>query len=158
MALPIAWDGSFSFLTGELGADQNMSLRLTAGIYPASFPDLYGADATLLVKAWLASALLYEGGGVSLEWRRIGNAWLWTPLMNVMWGVQVWLTNSVAVFLEVRSLDTLPPRLVLSPSVSLGMTLGLGTVRPSPSWIDEYYLWVLVGLGVGALLVYYPRT
>jgi hypothetical protein len=157
-ALPIAWQDSFSFLTGEFGAEENMALRLTVGTYPADFPDRYEADATLLVKAWLGPAVLYGGGGLSLEWKRIGDAWLWTPLMNIMCGVQFWLTGSVAVSLEARSLDKLPARWILSPELCLGTTLALGPIRPSQAGPDAYYLWVLVGLGVAALLVYYPRT
>ncbi len=49
VALPVSWQDSFSFLTGELGVDENMALRLTVGTYPASFPDRYEADAALLV-------------------------------------------------------------------------------------------------------------
>ncbi len=157
-ALPVSWQDSFSFLTGELGADENMALRLTLGTYPASFPDRYEADASLLIKAWPGSTALYGGGGLSLEWKRIGDAWLWTPLMNVMCGVQFWLTDSVAVSLEVRSLDKLPARWILSPEFCLGTTLALGPIRLSQARPDAYYLWALVGLGVAALLIYYPRT
>ena len=158
VALPIAWQDSFSFLTGEFGVEENMALRLTVGTYPASFPDRYEADAALLVKAWLGPAVLYGGGGLSLEWKRIGDAWLWTPLMNVMCGVQFWLTGSVALSLEARSLDKLPAGWILSPELCLGTTLALGPIRSSQAGPDAYYLWVLVGLGVAALLVYYPRT
>ena len=157
-ALPVSWQDSFSFLTGELGVDENMALRLTVGTYPADFPNRYEADAALLVKAWLGPAVLYGGGGLSLEWKRIGDAWLWTPLMNVMCGVQFWLTDSVAVSLEARSLDKLPARWILSPELCLGTTLALGPIRPSQAGPDAYYLWVLVGLGVAGLLIYYPRT
>ena len=157
LALPVAWAGSFSFITAEVGAEGNMSLRLTAGTYPADFPDLYEADASLLVKGWLGPALLYVGGGFSLEWRRIGQAWLWSPLMNLMAGTQLWLVDSVALCLELRSLERLPAVWVLDPEISLGVTLGLGPVRPSPPRVDAYHLWILVGLGVLTFILYYPR-
>jgi len=157
LGLPIAWSESFSFLTAEAGAEGNMSFRLSVGTYPAEFPDLYEADASLLVKGWLGPALLYAGGGFSLEWRRIGQAWLWSPLMNLMAGTQLWLVDSVALCLELRSLERLPAVWVLDPEISLGITLGLGPVRPSPARVDAYHLWILVGLGVLTFILYCPR-
>ena len=156
-ALPIAWGESFSFIAAEVGAEGTMSLRLTAGTYPASFPDVYVADATLLVKAWLGPADLYAGGGLSLEWRFIRGGWLWTPMMNVLFGTQVWVVDSLALFAEARSAEELPPTFAFDPQICLGVTVGLGKVRPSPMRVDLYHLWVLVGLGVLAFLIYYPR-
>ncbi len=155
--LPIVWNDSVSFLVAEVAADQPMSFRSTIGAYPASFPDVYVADATLLVKAWLGPAALYAGGGFSLEWRRIGAAWLWTPMMNVLFGTQVWVVDSLALFAEARSAEELPPTFAFAPQICLGVTVGLGKVRPSPMRVDLYHLWVLVGLGVLAFLIYYPR-
>lgn len=156
--LPINWNESFSFVTTEVLADGNLSFLLTLGTYPADFPGLYEADATFLLKAWLGPMALYAGGGFSLQWKLIGEAWLWSPFMNVMTGVQLWIIDSFALFAQLRSLDPLPPTWTLDPEVSVGALIAFGRVRPSSPRVDGDYLWLLIGLGVLALLAYYPRV
>ncbi|MCK4599808.1 hypothetical protein KAU37_08340 [Candidatus Bipolaricaulota bacterium] len=155
--LPIAWSESFSFLTTEILAESNLSFLLTLGTYPAYFPNLYQADAALIVKAWLGPLSLYAGGGLSLQWRLIGDAWLLSPFMNVVAGAKLWIVDSFAFCAQVRSLDLLPASWTLDPEVSLGTTIAFGKARPALPRVDEDYLWILVGLGVLALLAYYPR-
>lgn len=156
--LPIAWSESFSFLTTEILAESNLSFLLTLGTYPAYFPNLYQADAALIVKAWLGPVALYAGGGLSLQWRLIGDVWLLSPFMNVVAGAELWIIDSFALFTQVRSLDPLPASWTLDPEVSVGATIALGKARPALPRVDGDYLWILVGLGVLALLAYYPRS
>ena len=77
--------------------------------------------------------------------------------MNVMVGTQLWILDGFALFVQARSLDLLPPSWTLDPMITLGVELGFDKVRPDPPCTDGNYLWLLVGIGVLALLAYYPR-
>ncbi len=156
--LPIDWNASFTFATAEVLAEANLSFLLTLGTYPADFPDLYEGNASLLVKAWAGPVALYAGGGFSLQWRLVGGAWLCSPFVNLMTGTQLWILDSFAFFVQVRSLDSLPTTWSFNPEIALGLTLGLGRVRPPSPRFDGGYLWLLVGLWVLAFVAYYPRS
>ncbi len=156
--LPIDWDASFSFAAAEILAETNLSFLLTVGTYPVSFPELYEGNTSLLVKAWAGPVALYAGGGFSLQWQLIGGTWLWSPFVNLMTGMQLWIHDSVAFFVRVRSLDPLPTTWSFNPEIALGVTLGLGRVRPPCPRVDGDYLWLIIGLWVLAFIVYYPRS
>lgn len=156
--LPLEWGESLSFITVELLPDPNLTILFTLGTYPAYFPGLHEVSGSLLVKGWLGPAAFYAGGGLSIRARLIGDAWLWSPYMNVTAGIQLWIVDSFAVCLQVRSLEHLPVSWSLYPEVSLSLSLALGRARPLyPAEDEAWYFWVLVGLGVLAIIAYYPR-
>ena len=155
--LPIDWDASFTFATFEILAESNLSFLLTVGTYPVDFPELYEGNASLLVKAWAGPMALYAGGGFSLQWRLIGDVWLWSPFVNLMTGTQLWIVDSLAFFVQVRSLDPLLASWSFNPEISLGTTISLGRARPPDPRLDGDYLWLIIGLWVLAFLAYYPR-
>lgn len=157
-ALPIDWGASFTFATSEVLAESNVSFLFTFGTYPTDFPELYEGNASLLAKAWSGPIALYAGGGFSLQWRLVNTAWLWTPFMNVKTGVQLWILDSLAFFIQVRSLDPLPAVWSFNPEVSLGTTISFGKARPPYPRRDGGYLWLIIGLWVLAFLAYYPRS
>jgi len=158
VALPIDWGASFTFATSEVLAESNLSFLFTFGTYPTDFPELYEGNASLLAKAWSGPIALYAGGGFSLQWRLVNTAWLWTPFMNVKTGVQLWILDSLAFFVQVRSLDPLPAVWSFNPEVSLGTTISFGKARPPYPRRDGGYLWLIIGLWVLAFLAYYPRS
>jgi len=156
-ALPVDWSSSFSFVSYEALLTPNVTLLLDAGTYPASFPDLFEAGASLLVKGWWGPTALYAGGGVSMQCRRVVGAWSLKPLLCLRTGYQIWLLDSVSVFLQFRSLEALPVSWVLTPEIALGFNVGLGRARPEAPGFDGEYIWLLVGLGVAALIAFLPR-
>ena len=156
--LPLEWGRSFSFLTVELLPDPNLTFLFTFGTYPAYFPGLHEASGSIIVKGWIGPAALYAGGGFSIRSRLIGDAWLWSPYMNVTAGMQLWVVDSLALSFQVRSLERIPVSWRLYPEVSLGLSLALGRARPIRPAADEaWYFWLLAGLGVLAIIAYYPR-
>jgi len=156
--LPIDWNASFTFAIFEILAESNLSFLLTVGTYPADFPELYEGNASLLVKAWAGPVALYAGGGFSLQWQLVGDTWLWSPFANLMTGTQLWIHDSFAFFAQIRSLDPLPTTWSFNPEIALGMTIGLGRIRPPCPRFDGDYVWFLVGLWVLAFIAYYPRS
>jgi hypothetical protein len=156
-ALPIDWSSSFSFVSYEALLTSNVTLLLDLGAYPASFPDLFEGGASLLVKGWWGPTALYAGGGLSMQYRRVGSAWSLKPLLSLRTGYQIWLLDAVAVFLQFRSLEPLPISWVFAPEIALGFDIGLGRARPEAPRFDGEYIWVLVGLGVAALIAFLPR-
>ncbi len=157
--LPIDWDASFSYLSAEMLFDPNLTFLLTALTYPATFPDLFEASIDLVVKGWLGPVALYAGGGFAMQWSLVGSAWLWTPFMHITAGVQIWLLDSVAIVASVRSLDELPPAWTLTPQVSLGARVSFVPPRPPVLGTENlFYIWIVIGLGVVALLTYYPHS
>ena len=156
--LPIDWNAAFTFATAEALAEANLSFLLSLGTYPADFPAFYEGNASLLVKAWAGPLALYAGGGFSLQWQLVDDAWLWSPFVNLTTGTQLWILDSFAFFVQVRSLDPLPTTWTFNPEIALGLTLGLGRVRPPGPRFDGDYLWFLVGLWVLAFIAYYPRS
>lgn len=158
--LPIQWDESFPFIVAEMPAEANLAFLFTVGTYPSDtgVPELYELDADLLIKAWLGPFSLYAGGGVASWWQPLGASWEWTPRMSVVAGAQLWILSSFTLFAQVRSLDSWPPTWTLHPTVALGTEIAFASVRPSTLRTDGEYLWLLVGLGVLALLAYYPRV
>ena len=156
--LPIDWGASFTFAASEVLAESNVSFLFTFGTYPSDFPELYEGNASLLVKAWSGPLALFAGGGFSLQWRLIDTAWLWTPCMNVKTGVQLWIVDSLAFFVQLRSLEPLPAAWSFNPEISLGTAISFGEARPASPRLDGGYLWLILGLWVLAFLAYYPRS
>jgi len=156
-ALPVDWSSSFSFVSYEALLTSNVTLFLEAGTYPALFPNQFEGGASLLIKGWLGPTALYVGGGLSMQWRRVGSAWSLKPMLGLRTGYQIWLIDAVAVFLQFRSLEAIPVSWVLSPEIALGIDVGLGRARPEAPRYDGEYIWLLVGLGVAALIAFLPR-
>jgi len=156
-ALPVDWSSSFSFVSYEALLTSNVTLFLEAGTYPALFPNQFEGGASLLVKGWLGPTALYVGGGLSMQWRRVGSAWSLKPMLGLRTGYQIWLIDAVAVFLQFRSLEAIPVSWVLSPEIALGIDVGFGRARPEAPRYDGEYIWLLVGLGVAALIAFLPR-
>lgn len=155
---PINWNASFTFAATEVLAESNLSFLFTLGTYPAFFPELHEGSASLLVKAWAGPIALYAGGGFSLQWRLIGNAWLWSPSIHLISGAQLWIIDSFAVFTQVRSLEDFSTPWTFDPEVALGVTIAFDRARPTDLRIDGDYFWLLVGLWVIAFLSYSPRS
>ncbi len=155
--LPVDWASSYSFASLELLLTTNVTLFVDLGVYPASFPDLYEGGASLLIRGWVGPSVLYAGGGLSMQWLRVGGAWALKPHLALRAGYQVWLLDSFAVSLQFRSLEPLPISWVFSPEIALGFNVGLGRARPESPRYDGDWLWVLAGLGTAALIAFLPR-
>lgn len=155
--LPVDWTASFSYLSLESLLTPNLTAIVELGTYPSDFPDLYEGSGALLVKGWLGPTAIYAGGGLTVQWRRVGAAWSIRPLVNLRVGTQTWILDSLALVLQVRSLQSLPISWAFSPEISLGLTMGLGQARPEIPRFDGDVLWLLVGLGVAALIAFLPR-
>lgn len=158
--LPVDLHSSFSFLTAELFPDPNLTFLAAVGTYPANFPDLTEFDGSVLLKGWLGPVVsVYGGGGLAFQAEWMSPGWVWRPFMLVQAGAELWLNDSFAVRAQVRSLDPFPLSWTLHPQVSLALLVAVGSARPTgPSPKNLWSAWLLVGLGVAALLAYYPRT
>jgi len=154
---PVDWTGSYSYVSLELLLTRNLTVFADIGTYPTSFPDGFEGGASVLAKAWIGQTALFAGGGLSMQARSVGSAWSFKPHLTLRAGYQIWLHESFALVLHFRTLDPLPVTWTLSPEVSLGFSLGLGQVRPSAPQYDASTLWILVGLGVAALIAFLPR-
>jgi len=44
-----------------------------------------------------------------------------------------------------------------SPEISLGLTMALGSGCPDPLFFDPMRLWLVIGLGVAAMIAFLPR-
>ena len=78
--------------------------------------------------------------------------------MNMIAGVQWRILEPLAISFQVRSLDPIPLTFTLHPEYSLGVSLVFGRGLPLSPQVDQVTLWIIVGLGVLALVAYYPRT
>jgi len=156
--LPIDWEGSFSYLSFEGLLSENLTVLLDIGAYPGSFPYLYESGGILLAKGWVGPTALYAGGGLSIQWLRVGSAWAIRPFLDLRCGYQIWLRDSFAVVLQFRTLQKLPISWSLSPEIALGFDIGLGRGRPVAPRVDGGYIWLLVGLGVAAMIAFLPRS
>jgi hypothetical protein len=155
--LPVDWSGSFSVLTGEALLSRNLTVAFDIGTYPASFPDLYEASVSLLVKGWLGAVGFYAGGGFTARLHHIGSTWVSVPHLNLKAGAQAWILESLALAVQVRSIEALPVSWAFTPEISLGLTVAIGRARPATLFADGATLWILVGLGVAALIAFLPR-
>jgi len=156
--LPVNWNDSFSFVHAELLAESNLSFQFTLGTYPTSFPNAFQLDASLVIKAWLSPFAIYAGTGLTVQERQIAGFWFPYPFMNILAGAQLWFSSYVNLFAEVRSTEPLPPSWTLNPEVLAGGSIALGPSSSRSQRADTDYLWLIVGLGVVALLLYYPRS
>ena len=156
-ALPVDWAASYSFASSELLLTQNVTVFLDVGTYPSSFPDLFEAGAALLLRGWLGPTVLHAGGGLSVQYRRVGTAWSFKPLLSLRAGYQIWVLDSVALSLQFRSLEAFPLSWTFSPEIALGFSVGLGRARPEDPRYDADYIWLLAGLGAAALIAFLPR-
>jgi hypothetical protein len=101
---------------------------------------------------------VFGGGGVTTQWTRVGSAWSIRPLWNLRAGYQIWLAEAAAIQLQFRTLEPLYlSEWTFSPEIALGFCVGLGSARPASPQFDLAYLWLIVGLGVAALLAFLPR-
>ncbi len=156
--LPVDWSDSFSVLTGEAFLSHNLTVAVDIGTYPSSFPNLYEGSVSLLVKGWLGAANFYAGGGLTARWHHIGSTWVGVPHLNLKVGVQAWVLDPLALTLQVRSVEPLPVTWTLTPEISLGLSVAIGRARPASLFVDGPTLWILVGLGVAALIAFLPRV
>jgi len=157
---PIDWTASFPFVTAEAFTDSNLSILGTIGTYPADFPTGFETSVSLLAKGWSGPIAIYAGGGISVYWDWIAasSGWSWSPYMNMIAGIQWRVVEPLSFALQLRSLDPIPLTFTLHPQISLGASLVLGTPFPRQPQVDRMTLWIIVGLGVLALVAYLPRT
>ncbi|TFH11783.1 MAG: hypothetical protein E4H08_00430 [Candidatus Atribacteria bacterium] len=155
--LPVDWSRSFSYVTTEIFLSPNLTAVLDLGTYPPEFPDLFEGTAGMLVKAWVGPVNAFAGGGFTLQWRHVGSAWGFNPYLTLKGGFQVWVLDSIALVAQFRTHEPLPVQWTFDPEFSLGMTVALGRGRPDPLLYDPATLWLVVGLGVGALIAFLPK-
>lgn len=155
--LPVDWTRSFSYITAEAFLSPNLTAVFDLGTYPPDFPNLFEATAGMLVKAWLGPANAFVGGGFTMQWRRVGTAWGFNPYLTLKGGVQFWILDSLAFVAQFRTHEPLPIQWTFAPEFSLGMTLAFGSGRPDPLIYDPATLWLVVGLGVAALIAFLPK-
>jgi len=155
--LPVDWTRSFSYLTTEVFLSPNLTAVLDLGTYPPEFPDLFEATAGMLVKAWVGPVNAFAGGGFTMQWRHVGTAWGFNPYLTLKGGFQVWVLDSLALVAQFRTHESLPIQWIFAPEFSLGLTVAFGRGRPNPLVYDPATLWMVVGLGVAALIAFLPK-
>ncbi|MFC2082904.1 hypothetical protein ACFLSG_02550 [Candidatus Bipolaricaulota bacterium] len=155
--LPVDWTRSFSYLTTEVFLSPNLTAAFDLGTYPPDFPNLFEGTAGMLVKAWVGPANAFAGGGFTLQWRRVGTAWGFNPYLTLKGGFQFWATDSLALVAQFRTHEPIPIQWTFAPEFSLGMTVAFGSGRPNPLVYDPATLWLVVGLGVAALIAFLPK-
>jgi len=155
--LPVDWTGSFSYLTTEVFLSPNLTAVFDLGTYPPDFPNLFEGTAGMLVKAWLGSVNAFAGGGFTMQWRRVGAVWGFNPYLTLKGGFQLWILDSLALVAQFRTHEPLPIQWTFSPEFSLGITVAFGSGRPNPLMYDPTTLWMVVGLGVAALIAFLPK-
>ena len=155
--LPVDWTRSFSFLTAEAFLSPNLTAIFDFGTYPPDFPNMFEATAGMLVKAWVGPVNAFVGGGYTWQWRHVGTVWGFNPHLTLKGGFQVWAADSVAFVAQFRTHEPLPIEWIFAPEFSLGMMVAFGNGRPDPLIYDPATLWLLVGLGVAALIAFLPR-
>jgi len=155
--LPIDWTRSFSYLTAEAFLSQNLTAVLDLGTYPPDFPNLFEGTASMLVKAWVGPVNAFAGGGFTLQARHVGTAWGFNPYLTLKGGFQIWVIDSLAIVAQFRTHEPIPIHWTFAPEFSLGITVALGTGRPDPLVYDLTTLWLVVGLGVAALVAFLPK-
>jgi len=155
--LPVDWSRSFSFLTAEAFLSPHLTAVFDLGTYPPDFPNLFEGTVGMLVKAWVGPVNAFAGGGFTLQWRRMGAAWGFSPHLTLKGGFQLWASDSLAFVAQFRTTEPFPLQWTFDPEFSLGMMLAFGNGRPDPLIYDPATLWLLVGLGVAALIAFLPR-
>jgi hypothetical protein len=155
--LPVDWARSFSYLTAEAFLSPSLTTGIDLGTYPADFPNMFESTIALLVKAWFGPANVFAGGGFTWQWRRVAAVWGYNPYLTLKGGVQFWIVDSVAFIAQFRTHDPMPLHWTFNPEFSLGMTVAIGGARPDPPVCDPATMWLLVGLGVAALIAFLPR-
>ena len=155
--IPVDWARSFSYLTTEVFLSRNLTAVFDLGTYPPDFPNLFEGTAGMLVKAWVGPVNAYAGGGFTMQWRQVGTAWGYNPYLTLKGGFQWWLLDSLAVIAQFRTHEALPIRWTFAPEFSLGLTVAFGSGRPDPLMVDPATLWLVVGLGVAALIAFLPK-
>lgn len=155
--VPVDWTRSFSYLTTEVFLSRNLTAAFDLGTYPPDFPNLFEGTAGMLVKAWVGPVNAFVGGGYTLQWRKVGSAWGYNPYLTLKGGFQCWVLDSLAIVAQFRTHEPLPIHWTFAPEFSLGMTIAFGSARPDPLIYDPATLWLLVGLGVAALIAFLPR-
>jgi len=155
--LPVDWAQSFSYLTVEALLSQNLTAAFELGTYPSQYPDLFEGTAGVSVKAWVGPVNAFAGGGFTLQWRRVGTAWGFSPHLSLKGGFQVWPLESVGFIAQFRTHEPIPMTWTFDPEFSLGISVAYGNARPDPLVYDPATLWLLVGLGVAAMIAFLPR-
>jgi len=156
--IPVQWADARSYIQSELYLDDSLTGFVVVDTQPVSFPNSFGLHATLAPKAWLGPVSLYAGGGFSLGLTRVADRWLLSPAVHLVAGIQVWVAEPLAFHAEIRNQEELPLALAFRPYVSLGASVTLGAAPRSVQRFDVEQAWILVGLAVGALLLYLPRS
>jgi len=154
---PVDWAASFSYLTTEILLSHNLTAVFDLGTYPSEFPNLFEGTAGILVKAWVGPVNAFAGGGFTLQSRAVGTAWGFSSYLTLKGGFQIWLLESLAFVAQFRTLESLPVEWTFSPELSFGLTVALGSGRPDPLFFDPATLWLVVGLGVAALIGFLPK-
>ena len=154
---PVDWPASFSYLTTEVFLSHNLTAVFDLGTYPSDFPGLFEGTAGMLVKAWVGPVNAFAGGGFTLQWREVGTAWGFNPYLTLKGGFQVWLLESLAFVAQFRTQEPIPVQWTFSPELSLGLTVAFGSGRPDPQFFDPATLWIVVGMGVAALIAFLPK-
>lgn len=154
---PVDWTSSFSYLTTEALLTPNLTIAVDLGTYPASFPDRFEATGSLLLKAWVGPVNAFAGGGLTLQTTRVGSAWAISPHLTLKGGFQIWPIDALAIIIQFRTHESIPVDWVFSPEISFGFSMALGSGRPDPLIFDPMSLWLVIGLGVAALIAFLPR-
>ena len=155
--LPVDWTRSFSYLPAEAFLSPNLTAVFDFGTYPLDFPNIFEGTAGMLIKAWVGPVNAFVGGGYTWQWTHVGTVWGFNPHLTLKGGFQVWPVDSVAFVAQFRTHEPLPIQWIFAPEFSLGMMVAFGNGRPDPLIYDPATLWLLVGLGVAALIAFLPR-
>ena len=155
--LPVDWARSFSYLTAEALLSPHLTAVFDLGTYPPEFPDLFEGTAGVLVKAWVGPVNAFAGGGFTLQCRRVGTAWGFNPHLTLKGGFQFWAVDSLAFVAQFRTHEPIPLHWTFAPELSLGVMFAFGRGRPDPLYYDPATLWLVVGLGVAALIAFLPK-
>ena len=156
----IDWSNSFPYATVEAFTDSDLAVRFTIGTYPTDFPTGFETSTSFIVKGWGGPVAVYAGAGLSVYWKWLTaeSVWKWSPYMNMLAGMELRVATPLSLFCQVRALDPIPLTFTVHPQVSLGARLVFGPPRFPAGPADGVALWVIIGLGVLALVAYLPRN
>ena len=79
-------------------------------------------------------------------------------MLHLVTGVQWWIAAPMAFTIELRDIEPLPPDGAFAPVLSLGAAVSLAPAPRPPSADNGAHVWIVVGLGIAAMLLYLPRS